>query len=830
MTEKSVTVDKIDKVAPTLEISGNATAWTNKDVVLTATASDGTIEYFNGTEWVETDSVAAVENGTYHFRVTDLAGNVTEKSVTVDKIDKVAPTLEISGNATAWTNKDVVLTATASDGTIEYFNGTEWIETDSVAAVENGTYHFRVTDLAGNVTEKSVTVDKIDKVAPTLEITGNATEWTNQDVVLTATASDGTIEYFNGSAWVEGNSITAFENGMYQFRVTDLAGNVTEKSVTVDKIDKVAPTLEIAGNVTEWTNKDVILTATASDGTIEYFNGSAWVEGNSVTATENGIFQFRVTDLAGNVTEKSVTVDKIDKVAPSVPVVTADVTEITAGNVTLTVETDKDTAVLEYSYNSRTWYTCSGELVMSSNSSVYFRCTDLAGNRSVVRYVVDNIDKSAPGVPEDISITVNKNSVSADWSDVSDKGKAGVAGYLFRYGSSDHLTGTGISVTASAFEINDLAAGTWYYQVAAVDSVGNISNWSQISSFVILPAAPEDLVGSANGVSWKGVSDASTYVVEYSGNDFADSLQIATETTSLDTYNMPSGSYQWRVKADEGEFVNGETILSDNLFAPQKFVSDADGNMDLFFGKSSGTWECGYAAQHLGTLEGWGGTFEQVVLSGKNKLAHIFEGSTDANILILTDDSNGDALFVDDIYTALGEQARIAQINEIRAGAGDDIVDMTSQRYAYTGEKVKIYGGLGNDTIWANKGSNTLFGDGGNDRLVGASGNDVIAGGSGNDSMHGGGGSDIFTFGGAFGQDTVEQLSGGSVTLWFETGSESNWNADTMTYTEGVNSVTVTGVSSVTLRFGNNADLPAGAFAEAASQKIFEDKESGMLA
>ena len=207
------------------------------------------------------------------------------------------------------------------------------------------------------------------------------------------------------------------------------------------------------------------------------------------------------TDLAGNVTEKSVTVDKIDKVAPSVPVVTADVTEITAGNVTLTVETDQDTAALEYSYNSRTWYTCSGELVMSSNSSVYFRCTDLAGNQSVVRYVVDNIDKSAPGVPEDISITVNKNSVSADWSDVSDKGKAGVAGYLFRYGSSDHLTGTGISVTASAFEINDLAAGTWYYQVAAVDSVGNISNWSQISSFVILPAAPEDLVGSANGVS-----------------------------------------------------------------------------------------------------------------------------------------------------------------------------------------------------------------------------------------------------------------------------------------------------------------------------------------
>ena len=63
----------------------------------------------------------------------------------------------------------------------------------------------------------------------------------------------------------------------------------------------------------------------------------------------------------------------------------------------------------------------------------------------------------------------------------------------------------------------------------------------------------------------------------------------------------------------------------------------------------------------------------------------------------MTDDANGDALFVDDIYSVLPgtleeQQARIAQIDEIRAGAGDDIVDMTSQRFAYVGDGVKIYG------------------------------------------------------------------------------------------------------------------------------------------
>ena len=218
----------------------------------------------------------------------------------------------------------------------------------------------------------------------------------------------------------------------------------------------------------------------------------------------------------------------------------------------------------------------------------------------------------------------------------------------------------------------------------------------------------------------------------------------------------------------------------------------------------------------------------KVLLKGKNKIADIFEGSSDANVLVLTDDANGDALFVDDIYTALGDQARFAQIDEIRAGDGDDIVDMTSQRYAYNGSEIEIYGGSGNDTLWGGAETNILFGDAGNDRLVGASGNDFLAGGSGNDSMHGGGGDDIFTFGGAFGNDTIEQLANGSVTLWFADGSEANWNAAKLTYSDGVNSVSVSGCVNVTLRFGSDPALPAGAFEEETTEKVFEEK--GMLA
>ena len=248
-------------------------------------------------------------------------------------------------------------------------------------------------------------------------------------------------------------------------------------------------------------------------------------------------------------------------------------------------------------------------------------------------------------------------------------------------------------------------------------------------------------------------------------------------------------------------------------------------------------------AQHVGSINDWGGTNEFVSVFGKNKLADIIEGSTDANILLMTDDENGDTLFVDDIYTSspgnmAEQQARIAQIDEIRAGAGNDIVDMTSQQFEYIGDGLTIRGGEGNDIIWANKGDNWLFGDAGNDRIVGASGNDVIAGGIGNDRMHGGGGNDIFTFCDNWGKDTVEQLETGTVTLWFLSGSMENWDSETLTYSDGENSVTVSGASAdrVTLKFGAGGSqifgnlYSIGAFTESMTKKIFEDKNLGMLA
>ncbi|MBO5762486.1 MAG: C10 family peptidase, partial [Lentisphaeria bacterium] len=357
-------------------------------------------------------------------------------------------------------------------------------------------------------------------------------------------------------------------------------------------------------------------------------------------------------------------------------------------------------------------------------------------------------------------------------------------------------------------------------------------NDSAVTTYTVTGLAdppPVTISGNSQGVSWTSATDAQKYTVEYSRDNFANIQRFEANTTAVDTYAMPAGTYRWRVKADDGDFVSGSAFTAGKAAAAQKYTSDADGDLDVFFGNADGVWGNGYAAEHQGILNGWKGTGEQIILDGKNRIADVFAGSTDANILVLTDDANGDALFVDDIFTTLGDQARLSQIDEIRAGFGDDIVDMTSQQFTYSGDGVIIYGGSGNDTIWANRGANTLFGDAGNDRIVGGSSDDYIIGGAGNDAMLGGGGNDIFCFGGDWGCDTIEQLANGKVTLWFDEGSASNWNASTLTYTDGTNTVTVSGVTNITLKFGGEAPVN-GAFSDAASEKIFEDKNKGMIA
>ena len=400
---------------------------------------------------------------------------------------------------------------------------------------------------------------------------------------------------------------------------------------------------------------------------------------------------------------------------------------------------------------------------------------------------------------------------------------------------AEEITGT-ITIGDGTTDYGNLTVNGHYLQYG--DRLYELKNQNgDLTLSIYSTATPGGLTGSVNGVSWDSSGYVKGYVVQYSYDNFDTAISLSASTTAVDTYNLPPESYLWQVKAFGGDWSDSGIIVGeDRQIQPQLVESDQDGDLDLFFASANGRWSASYAAAHQGIKDIWSGTAEWVSLGGKNKLEDIFVGSTDASILVLTDTRNGDALFVDDIFSAfpdeLEAQSRIAEINEIRAGAGNDIIDLTSRQFEYIGDGITVYGGLGNDTIWANSGENQLFGDAGNDRIVGGSDNDIIVGGAGNDSMHGGGGSDTFCFGSDWGIDIIEQLADGTVTLWFESGSEDFWNAETLTYSDGANRVTIKGITAdaVSLKFGEIETAIAGAFENAASEKIFEDQDKALLA
>ncbi|MGP3699476.1 calcium-binding protein [Rhodobacter sp. NSM] len=119
-----------------------------------------------------------------------------------------------------------------------------------------------------------------------------------------------------------------------------------------------------------------------------------------------------------------------------------------------------------------------------------------------------------------------------------------------------------------------------------------------------------------------------------------------------------------------------------------------------------------------------------------------------------------DLIFMD----SLGHSTpRITGIATIHAGAGDDLVDFTSQRFTYG--PVRFDGGTGNDWLLGNDGADTISGGSGNDWLKGYAGSDRLIGGSGADSILGGRGTDVLLGGSGndqlAGEEGHDRLFGG---------------------------------------------------------------------
>ena len=178
------------------------------------------------------------------------------------------------------------------------------------------------------------------------------------------------------------------------------------------------------------------------------------------------------------------------------------------------------------------------------------------------------------------------------------------------------------------------------------------------------------------------------------------------------------------------------------------------------------------------------------------------DGGADVDTVELTDGS--DAFFlhdsfggfhssltlVEDYDSRLGT-ARIANIENINSGLGDDIVDLTSPDYSLAGQNITVDGGSGDDTLWGSDANETLKGGVGDDELFGGAGTNVLTGGAG---------ADEFQFTKTSTNDTVKDfsLSDGDTLKFFNKGGalfdrdSVSLTGDVLSISDGTDVLTIT--------------------------------------
>jgi len=196
----------------------------------------------------------------------------------------------------------------------------------------------------------------------------------------------------------------------------------------------------------------------------------------------------------------------------------------------------------------------------------------------------------------------------------------------------------------------------------------------------------------------------------------------------------------------------------DEYFTPLEgadVINAMSGNDIINLHAYNSIWASGYVAKNVGNIDSIG-TGQVISLEGMNRFSDVIDGGDDIDVLNLTD--GNDAFFIDDVYSdhhsslvlspttqGINSTARIVNLEVINAGAGNDIVDLTSSNFILT-QGITINGESGNDVLW---GSN------GNDIINGGDGDDIIFGGAGNDILTGGAGSDVFQFTATSGRFTI---------------------------------------------------------------------------
>lgn len=336
-------------------------------------------------------SYTFTENGSFTFEFVDADGNKGSATATVNWIDKTAPTVDVLFSTTKPTNDEVVASLTFSKDNITVLNKDVQVaenpdNSKTITFEENDTVELEFMDSLGNIGKKTITVDWIDKTAPTGEIKYSTLHLTDKPVTVELNPSEPITVTNNGGS----TSYTFNENGEFTFEFIDRAGNLGTAKAIVNWIAKM-PQYELTYSTTNPTKDDVEVSLNLEEG-FRIVNNDA---NNKYTFTENGTFGFQYIDRNGIVGQIDATVTWIDKVAPTAELKydkTKDKVTVTVINRSEEITFKEGNGVYEFTENG-------------SYEIVFY---DKVGNVGTLTAVIDTIGKEEkPEEPDKPNIPDN---------------------------------------------------------------------------------------------------------------------------------------------------------------------------------------------------------------------------------------------------------------------------------------------------------------------------------------------------------------------------------------------------------------------------------------
>ena len=358
-TYKTVSITSMDPPTCSIGLSGTmgTNSWykTNVGVSMSTSgtvSSKGLATTANSTNGVSSVTHSTDTSGvTYYGYVSNVAGSYSCSKTF--KMDKTIPSVSTVTKVSTSNNLTITLadsmsglsgynitTSTAVPSTWKSISGKSYSTT---LTKSTGTYYVHVKDLAGNTTYKSVSVKTMNPPTCSIGLSGTVGNngWYRSNVSVSMTTS-GTVSAkglatsansTNGSTSITHSSDT--KGITYYGYVSNEAGSGS--CTATFKRDVTAPSISTSNTGgSNWTNKNVTITASVSDPTsgvaktgYSYSsNGSGaiyndWTTGTATTsatgiwsAERDNTVYITSTDNAGNTTVKSAGQVRIDKTAP----------------------------------------------------------------------------------------------------------------------------------------------------------------------------------------------------------------------------------------------------------------------------------------------------------------------------------------------------------------------------------------------------------------------------------------------------------------------------------------------------------------------------------